>query len=99
MKCDELTIYDGQWCDKSEVDEAIAELKAENRRLRRALWLARAKRASEKQQLFLFSYGFEKLCIDGFFDPYNGRKELSPKKWVKVFNKVENKCLKKAENY
>ena len=28
MKCDELTIYDDQWCDKSEVDEAIAELKA-----------------------------------------------------------------------
>lgn len=30
---------------KSEVDAAIAELKAENRRLQRALWLARAERA------------------------------------------------------
>ena len=28
MKCDGLTIYDGQWCDKSEVDAAIAELNA-----------------------------------------------------------------------
>ena len=28
MKCDELTIYDDQWYDKSEVDAAIAELKA-----------------------------------------------------------------------
>ena len=27
MKCDRLTIYDGQWCDKSEVEEAITELK------------------------------------------------------------------------
>jgi hypothetical protein len=65
MKCDELTIYDDQWCDKSEVYEAIAELKAKlesvqasayadsvdagmrERRLRRALWLARAERAKE----------------------------------------------------
>ena len=69
------------------------------RRLKRALWLARANRAKEKQQLFLFSLDYEKLCIDGFFDPYNGRKELSPKQWVKVFNKVENKCLDKAEEY
>lgn len=29
MKCDKLTIYDDQWYDKSEVDEAIAELKDE----------------------------------------------------------------------
>ena len=69
------------------------------RRLRRALWLARAERAKEKQQLFLFSLDFEKLCIDGFYDPYSGRKELSPKRWVKVFNNVECKCLKKAEEY
>ena len=35
----------GQCYDKSEVDAAIAELKDENRRLKRALWLARADRA------------------------------------------------------
>lgn len=69
------------------------------RRLRRVLWLARAERAKEKQQLFHFSLGYEKLCIDGFYDPYSGRKELSPKQWVKVFNKVETKCLEKAEEY
>ena len=68
-------------------------------RLRRALWLARAERAREKQQLFLFSRDFEKLCTDGFYDPYNGRRELAPIKWVEVFNKVEIKCLKKAEEY
>ncbi len=102
---------------KSDVDEAIAELKAKlesvqasdyadsvdagmrERRLSYALWLARAYRAKEKQQLFHFSLDYEKLCIDGFFDPYNGRKELSPKQWVKVFNKVENKCRAKAEEY
>jgi hypothetical protein len=69
------------------------------RRLKRALWLARAERAKEKQQLFLFSLGYEKLCIDGFYDPYSGRRELSPKQWIKAFNKVEVKLLKKAEEY
>ena len=72
---------------------------AEYKKLQRALWLARAERAKEKQQLFHFSSDFEKLCIDGFYDPYSGRKELSPKQWVKVFNKVETKCLEKAEEY
>lgn len=76
------------------VDEGMRE-----RRLKRALWLARAERAKEKQQLFHFSLGYEKLCIDGFYDPYSGHRELSPKQWIKVFNKVEVKCLKKAEEY
>ena len=69
------------------------------RRLKRALWLARAERAKDRQQLFHFSLGYEKLCIDGFYDPYSGRRELSPKQWIKVFNKVEVTCLKKAEEY
>lgn len=94
----------------AEKDKEIESLKASHyaemvdagmreRRLRRALWLARAERAKEKQQLFHFSLGYEKLCIDGFYDPYSGRRELSPKKWIKVFNKVENKCREKAEQY
>lgn len=53
MKCDELCVYkdceDFQTFDrhfteaykKSEVDEAVAELKAENRKLKRVLWTAR----------------------------------------------------------
>ena len=74
-------------------EEVIACESAKNRKLNRALWLARAERAKEKQQLFHFSLGYEKLCIDGFYDPYSGRKELSPKQWIKAFNKVEIKCL------
>lgn len=69
------------------------------RRLKRELWIARAERAKEKQQLFHFSLGYEKLCIDGFYDPYSGRRELSPKQWIKAFNKVEVKLLKKAEKF
>lgn len=57
------------------------------------------KRAKEKQQLFNFSLDYKKLCIDGFYDPYSGRRELSPKQWIKAFNKVEVKLLKKAEEY
>lgn len=77
----------------------VVDANMENRSLKRALWLARAERAKEKQQLFHFSLGYEKLCIDGFYDPYSGRRELSPKQWIKVFNKVEVKLLKKAEEY
>lgn len=77
----------------------VVDANMENRRLRRALWIARAEMAKEKQQLFHFSLGYEKLCIDGFYDPYSGRRELSPKQWIKVFNKVEVKLLKKAEEY
>ena len=77
----------------------VVDANMENRRLRRTLWLARAERAKDRQQLFHFSLDFPKLCIDGFYDPYSGRRELSPKQWIKVFNKVEIKCLKKAEEY
>ena len=57
MKCDKLKVYEDiddyigyddtppMMYEKSEVDAAIAELKDENRRMIRALWLARAERA------------------------------------------------------
>ena len=100
MKCDELTIYDDQWCDKSEVDEAIAELKAKlervqssayadsvdagmrERRLRRALWLARALRARDIQRWWIAA-----TCA-----PITERA-------CRVWNNIEIKCLKKAEEY
>ena len=112
MKCDQLKSHNAynRWIDegwptpnddlicceyylKSEVDEAIAELKTKlesvqasayadsvdagmrERRLRRALWLARA---------------------------YRGRDNsiLLPSKFMrKVWDNVESKCLKKAEEY
>lgn len=97
LKCDHLI---GRALDNgdiyilaADVMEAIAELKAKldsvqasahadsvdagmrERRLKRALWLARAERAKEMCR---------RLLIQGF-DP----------KW----EKVERKCLKKAEEY
>ena len=121
MLCDKLTIYDDQWCDKSEVDEAIAELKVRNvmfhdeakyykaeneqlkaklesvqasayvdsvdagmreRRLRRALWLARALRARDIQR-----YWIAATCA-----PITERA-------CRVWNNIEIKCLKRAEEY
>ena len=81
------------------VAQYVEDLEAKLRATRRALWLARAERAKEKQQLFHFSLAYNKLCIDGFYNPYSGRRELSPKQWIKVFNKAENKCRAKAELY
>ena len=43
---------------KSEVDAIIAGLKGENRKLKRALWLARAERAKEMCQRLLIQ-GFD----------------------------------------
>ena len=43
---------------KQFVDAAIAELKRENRRLKRALWLARAERAKEMCKMLLIQ-GFD----------------------------------------
>lgn len=100
MKCDELTIYDDQWCDKSEVYEAIAELKAKlesvqasayadnvdagmrERRLRRALWLARALRARDIQRWWIAA-----TCA-----PITERA-------CSVWNIIERKCRTEAEKY
>jgi hypothetical protein len=93
--------------EKSEVDEAIAELKRklesvqasmyadvvdanmENRRLRRALWIARAKRAIEKIAWFkLWNASISTM------NPEDGaRQEFD--KWKKALGKF----LKKAEEY
>lgn len=61
MKCDKLesftaeTFGDGncEVYEAVEVDAAIAELKAENRRLKRALWLARVLRARDIQRWWI----------------------------------------------
>lgn len=52
MKCDELVELSDGYYIKEDVDEAIAELKAELKKAKIALWVARAKRA-EKEILLL----------------------------------------------
>lgn len=134
-KCDDLKPYVcGGWsCEKEaypkdKVDEAIAELKAENerlkkceiwmkqhfyceeviacesaknRQLKRALWLVRAERASDKANIFYFAMTCGiRLNIDGFSNKEKGRTRMhTAKYWRITWLKVERKCREKAEEY
>ncbi len=121
-------------CLKSEVDEAVAELKAawrseheacealkaklesvqasayadsvdagmRERRLQRALWLARAERADDRARIFYFSDLESVLDIDGFsYDSKKkkGCKKLTARLWRIIWLEVERKCRAKAEDY
>ena len=74
----------------------------ENRMLKRALWLARAKRADDRARIFYFNDLETKLDIDGFsFDrkKKKGCKKLTARHWRIIWLKVESKCRAKAEQY
>ena len=68
---------------KSEVDATIAELKDENRKLKRALWLARAEKAHKTMKEYWPDY-----C-------HNAHSRIALQKW----ENVERKCRAKAEEY
>ena len=111
---------DDLYYPKSEVDAAIAELKAkledvqatayaesvdagmENRRMKRALWMARAKRATEKADSFIdIKVTYNGVCnIDHCVYPEkNARRMLTCDEWLDVWTNVWEKCLNKAEEY
>ena len=71
------------------------------RRLRRALWLARAQRANDKARIFYFAETCGvKLNIDGYSNREKGHTRMCTARWWRLtWLKVERKCLKKAENY
>ena len=72
------------------------------RKLKRALWLARADRADDRARIFYFNDLETMLDIDGFsYDPKKkkGHKKFSARLWRIIWLKVERKCLKKAEEY
>lgn len=74
----------------------------ENRRLKRALWLARAKRATEKADSFIdIKVTYNGVCnIDHSVYPQtNARRMLTCDEWLDVWTNVWEKCLKKAEEY
>ena len=110
----EFTIYEVYL--KDEVDAAIAELKeklaekeSENRKLKRALWLARAEsakntkcryyRLAQKEECDPQPHGWS-CYINGEVYPTGkmGRK-LEPYYWFDVWEEVERKCQAKAEEY
>lgn len=115
MKCDELKAgyIDDFYCEfydsgfpmaylKDEVDDVLAEKNTEIRRLRRALWLTRAERAKERKFHFdtLDYLGISAVTIN--FESartWMTCKTEEPSKWAIIFEKVEQKCRAKAEQY
>ena len=71
------------------------------RRLRRALWLARAERASDKARIFYFAETCGvKLNIDGYSNKEKGHTRMcTAREWRITWLKVERKCREKAEEY
>lgn len=73
------------------------------RRLRRALWLARAYRAEARK-----NYWYARSChegdkylwsIDGSAVKYIGCIKRTNFDWLVTWSKVEEKCIDKAEEY
>ena len=85
--------------DKNEVDAAIAELKDENRRLKRSLWLARAKAYRYIAEL-LTCFNPDYVRNRKMFTPNNPKqKQMNSLKWAHLMLKIESKCLAKAKEY
>jgi hypothetical protein len=71
------------------------------RRLRRALWIARAQRANDKARIFYFAVTCGvKLNIDGYSNREKGHTRMCTARWWRLtWLKVERKCRAKAEEY
>ena len=87
----------------AETDAAIAKLKVENQRLKRALWLARAKRAEARKNYWYVRSvheGDKNLwSIDGSAVKYIGCIKRTNFDWLKIWSEVESKCRAKAKEY
>ena len=93
---------------KAEIESLKASHYAESvdagmreRRLRRALWLARAERADDKARIFYFAETCGvKLNIDGYSNKEKGHTRMcTARDWRITWLKVERKCRAKAEGY
>ena len=96
--------------ERHEYIDMVAQLKAklveqesENRKLKRALWLSRAKRAKARKNYWYvrsIHEGDKDLwSIDGSVVKYIGCIKRSNFDWLKIWSEVECKCLAKAEEY
>lgn len=81
----------------------VVDAGMENRRLKRALWLARAERAKARK-----NYWYARSCHDGDKDlwsidgsavKYIGCIKRTNFDWLKIWGEVETKCRAKAEEY
>lgn len=81
--------------------ELVNQLVWKEKRLKRALWIARAERARDKALVFYFamteSYN---LNINGYSTKEKGHIRMRPARWWRItWLKVERKCRAKAEEY
>ena len=83
-------------------EEVIACESAKNRRLKHALWLARAERAADRARIFYFNDLETMLDIDGFsYDSKKkkGHKKLTARSWLIIWEEVESKCRAMADKF
>lgn len=84
-------------------EEVIACEDAKNRRLKRALWLARAEKAKTAKNMFDILWKFasrEKVGVTGCAHKIKCAKTLKePKFFFAKFQIAEKKCIEKAEKY
>ena len=106
MKCKELEIkyvgYGMGFYPTEDVDAAIDELKDENRRLKRALWLARANKAESEARGWYHSNAYI-IKYDGLHNIkgvlYGKGFKRYPDEWMKLWIKIESLCLAKAKEH
>lgn len=81
----------------------VVDAGMENHRLKRALWIARAERAIEKQTHFALCHNHSidlYLCINGASMPTERNTTMrQPSEWSMIWKKVAIKCQAKAEAY
>ena len=80
-------------------NERLNQLVWKEKRLKRALWLARAERADDRARIFYFGNIATILDIDGYsYDrrKKKGHKNLTAREWMITWLKVERKCRAKA---
>lgn len=113
---------DDLYYPKSEVDAAIAELKAKlesvqataytesvdagmrERKLKRALWMARAERAHVTTLLWnVYCYQNNCLYFRDFMNekcnPFRDLPKKTAMEWSNLWESIETKCRAKAEEY
>lgn len=88
---------------KRDVDAVLAEKDAEIRRLKRALWLARASEASKEVNYWtcenessyaIVDFNVNHETIVSYKAPHH-----RPYKWIQIWENIERKCRAKAEEY
>lgn len=81
----------------------LCELRTENRKLKRALWLARASEArkevdywtcQDESSYAIVDFNVRHETIVSYKAPYH-----RPYKWILIWENVEHKCRNKAEEY